>query len=86
MLPPEIFDAIDQTPPGKDGEIQITDAIRLLMQQGRKVIGVRLTEGERRCDIGNFDSYFRTFVDFALADEELGPALADYLRAKLADT
>jgi UTP--glucose-1-phosphate uridylyltransferase len=84
VLPPEIFDAIDQTAPGKNGEIQLTDAIRLLMKRGRKVIGVRLADGERRYDIGNFGSYFRTFVDFALADEELGPELAEYLRERLA--
>jgi len=85
VLPPEIFDAISETPPGKNGEIQLTDAIRLLMTRGRKVIGVKLTSGERRYDIGNYASYFRTFVDFALADEELGPNLAHYLRSKLAE-
>ncbi len=84
VLPPEIFDAIDQTPPGKNGEIQLTDAIRLLMQQGRKVLGVKLIGDERRHDIGNFESYYRTFVDFALADGELGADFAAYLRARLA--
>jgi UTP--glucose-1-phosphate uridylyltransferase len=84
VLSPEIFDAIDQTPPGKNGEIQLTDAIRLLMQRGRKVIGVRLGSGERRCDIGNFESYYRTFVDFALADKELGPAFSAWLKGRLA--
>ena len=83
ILPPEIFDAIDRTPPGKDGEIQLTDAIRLLMKHGCKVIGVKLSGGERRYDIGNFASYFRTFADFALADKELGPGFAEYLRTKL---
>jgi len=85
VLPPEIFDAIDQTEPGKNGEIQLTDAIRILMARGRKVVGVKLGYGERRCDIGNFESYYRTFVDFALADEELGSGLAAYLREKLSD-
>jgi len=83
VLPPEIFDAIDQTEPGMNGEIQLTDAIRLLMQRGRQVIGVKLGYGEQRCDIGSFESYYRTFTDFALADDELGPAFADYLRKKL---
>ncbi len=84
VLPPDIFDAIGRTPPGKNGEIQLTDAIRLLMREGRKVIGVRLAPGERRYDIGNFASYYRTFVDFALADEELGTAFAEYLKTRLA--
>jgi UTP--glucose-1-phosphate uridylyltransferase len=85
VLPPEIFDAIDQTSPGKNGEIQLTDAIRILMQRGRKVIGVRLAGGERRCDIGNYESYYRTFADFALADKELGPGFREYLKQKLAE-
>jgi len=84
ILPPEIFDAIGQTPPGKGGEIQLTDAIRLLMQRGRKVIGVKLTGDEKRYDIGNYESYYRTFIDFALADKELGPQLTEYLKSRLA--
>ncbi len=83
VLPPEVFDAIDQTPPGKNGEIQLTDAIRVLMKNGHRVVGVKLSGGERRCDIGNFESYFRTFADFALADKELGPTFAAYLRERL---
>ena len=83
ILPPEVFDAIDRTPRGKNDEFQLTDAIRLLMKDGHKVIGVKLTGGERRCDIGNFASYYRTFVDFALADKELGPAFAEYLKRRL---
>ena len=85
ILPPEIHDAIDETPPGKNGEIQLTDAIRLLMQRGRKVIGVKLASDEQRYDIGNFESYYRTFADFALADKELGPGFAEYLRSKLGE-
>jgi UTP--glucose-1-phosphate uridylyltransferase len=76
-----IFDALDRVEPGKGGEIQLTDAIRLLIQDGGKVYGVRLRSGERRYDIGNFESYFRAFVEFALADEKYGAALRDYLAA-----
>ena len=85
VLPPEIFDAIQETPPGRNGEIQLTDAIRVLMSRGRKVIGVKLAYGERRCDIGSFESYYRTFADFALADKELGAAFAEYLKKALRD-
>jgi UTP--glucose-1-phosphate uridylyltransferase len=76
-----IFDALDRVGPGKGGEIQLTDAIRLLIRDGSKVYGVRLRNGERRYDIGNFESYFRAFVEFALADEKYGDALRDYLAA-----
>jgi len=40
---------------------------------------VKLPPGEKRYDIGNFPSYFETFVEFALADPAYGPGL----RAKL---
>ena len=83
ILPPEVFDAIDRTPRGKNDEFQLTDAIRLLMKDGHRVVGVKLAGGERRCDIGNFASYYRTFVDFALADKDLGPAFAEYLKRRL---
>lgn len=83
VFAPEIFNAIKQTPPGKNGEIQITDAIRLLMKRGRKVFGVCLRADERRYDIGNFQAYFRAFVEFALEDEKQGPALRKHLEALL---
>jgi len=76
---PDIFEALDRTAPGKGGEIQLTDAIRLLIKDGHKVYGVRLREHERRYDIGNFQAYFRAFVEFALADEKHGEALREYI-------
>src|SRR5262249_41395059 len=66
VFAPTIFELLAKTPPGKNGEIQLTDAIRLLLREGGKVIGMRLASGERRFDIGNFESYFRAFVEFAL--------------------
>ena len=82
VFSPRIFECLDKTPPGKDGEIQLTDAIRMLIQQGRKVLGVRLANGQTRFDIGNFESYFQAFVDFALAD----PLYGDLLKAHLKKT
>jgi UTP--glucose-1-phosphate uridylyltransferase len=51
----------------------LTDAIQLLCEEGRRVIAVRLEPGEKRYDIGNFPSYFESFVEFALADPIYGP-------------
>ena len=65
------------------GEYQLTDAIRLVIQGGGKVYGVRLRADERRYDVGNFDSYFQAFVEFSLADEKHGPALRKYLKSIL---
>jgi len=75
VLSPLIFDALDKTPPGRGGEIQLTDAIRSVLRDGGRVYGVRLHHHERRYDIGNFESYFEAFVEFALADAKFGPAL-----------
>jgi UTP--glucose-1-phosphate uridylyltransferase len=76
----DIFAALHETKPGKGGEIQLTDAIRLLIRRGEKVVGVKLPAGERRYDIGNFESYFRAFIDFALFDPEYGENLRQYVR------
>jgi UTP--glucose-1-phosphate uridylyltransferase len=83
ILSPKIFDALKRTAPGSGDEIQLTDAIRLMMQEGSKVYGVRLGQDEKRYDIGNFGSYFRAFTEFALADEKFGPELKTYLNELL---
>jgi UTP--glucose-1-phosphate uridylyltransferase len=85
VLDPAIFEAIRHTRPGKGGEVQITDAIRILMQGGGKAYGVCLRDDERRYDIGNFQSYFRAFVEFALADDKEGPSLRQHLETLLDD-
>jgi UTP--glucose-1-phosphate uridylyltransferase len=76
---------IRKVSPDKRQEIQITDAIRMLCETGRRVMGVRLLPGERRYDIGNFQSYFETFLEFALADDQYGPRLKERLRQLLGD-
>jgi len=80
VLSPAIFDALRHTEPGKGGEIQLTDAIRHLISDGGKVYGLRLGKHEKRYDIGNYGSYFRAFLDFALADEQHGEALQAHLK------
>ncbi|MGD9126379.1 MAG: UTP--glucose-1-phosphate uridylyltransferase [Planctomycetia bacterium] len=80
VFSPRIFDYLRKTAPGKGDEIQLTDAIRLMLKDGGKILGVRLPAGEKRFDIGNFPSYFTAFVDFALADPEYGPGLREHLK------
>ena len=82
ILKPGIFDALRRTKPGVGGEIQLTDAIRLMMQEGATVYGVRLNEDETRYDIGNFGSYFKAFTEFALADKKFGEELHQYLKMR----
>jgi UTP--glucose-1-phosphate uridylyltransferase len=83
VLSPGIFDALKQTKPGVGDEIQLTDAIRMLTNNGGKVYGVRLKKEEKRYDIGNFNSYFRAFTEFALADEQVGDELRIFLKSLL---
>jgi UTP--glucose-1-phosphate uridylyltransferase len=83
VLSPRIFDALSRTEPGKGGEIQLTDAIRSVLADGGRGIGIRLRPDERRFDIGNFGSYFRAFTEFALADPRYGDGLRDELRRLL---
>ena len=85
VFAPAIFEALQQIQPGIGGEFQLTDAIRLVIQGGGKVYGVRLSAEEPRYDIGNFNSYFRTFIDFALADEKYGPSLRQYVEKLIND-
>jgi UTP--glucose-1-phosphate uridylyltransferase len=72
IFSPVIFDMIRRVQPDSRGEIQLTNAIQLLCEEGKRVLGVRLARHEKRYDIGNFPSYFETFVEFALADPIYG--------------
>lgn len=75
VVSPRIFELIRRVAPDARGEIQFTDAIQLLCQAGEPVFAMKLPAGERRYDIGNFPSYFETFVEFALADPLYGASL-----------
>ena len=80
---PGIFSLLAATPPGKGGEIQLTDAVRTLIKKGGRVLGMQLPAEERRFDIGNFESYFQAFCAFALADPRYGPGLRAYVNELL---
>jgi UTP--glucose-1-phosphate uridylyltransferase len=77
-----IFETLARTLPDRRGEIQLTDAIRLLIQMGQPVYAWLLQPDQHRYDVGNFESYFRTFIDFALADERYGYLVRKYIKAK----
>jgi UTP--glucose-1-phosphate uridylyltransferase len=81
LLDPGIFDVLKQTPPGRGGEIQLTDALRDLAQQGvhgGPVHGV-LFRG-RRYDTGDRGDYLRAIVRLACEREDLGPDFRSWLR------
>ena len=76
VLPPEIFQALDMTTPGKGGEIQLTDAIRILLAD-RSIYGYRIN-GVRH-DIGNKLDFLKTSVLFGLKHGDIGDELKAWL-------
>ncbi|MFB3828394.1 MAG: UTP--glucose-1-phosphate uridylyltransferase [Bryobacteraceae bacterium] len=84
VFSPVIFDMIRRVKPDRRGEIQLTDAIQLMCDEGRRVMAVKLTPEEKRYDIGNFPSYFESFVEFALADPAYGAEFRRCLERLLA--
>lgn len=85
VFSPLIFDMIRNVKPDKKGEIQLTDALQMLCEEGKRVLVAKLPPGERRYDIGNFPSYFQSFVEFALADPLYGAEFRRWLKATLAE-
>ena len=73
LLTPAIFECLDRTPEGKGGEIQLTDAIRILASR-EPVHGVVL-RGTRH-DVGNPIDWLKTNLLFASRDPETWKALA----------
>jgi len=76
VFTPGIFDALDRIKPGAGGEIQLTDAIALLLRE-EKVLGLRCKGG--RYDIGQKLDFLRANIELALDREDLGPPLAQWI-------
>lgn len=76
ILTPDIFPIIENLPPGSGGEIQLTDAIRIL-NETKKVIAYNF-EGIRY-DVGDKFGYIKATIEFALRREDLRGSLRDYL-------
>lgn len=82
VFSPALFDALQRTVPDRRGEIQLTDAIKLLIQMGQPVYAWPLSPEQTRYDVGNFESYFRAFVDFALLDERYGYLVRKHVKRR----
>ncbi|WP_433278368.1 UTP--glucose-1-phosphate uridylyltransferase [Pseudonocardia xinjiangensis] len=81
LLDRAIFDALDRITPGSGGELQLTDAVALLISEGHPVHVVVHRGG--RHDLGNPGGYARAFVDFALDDPDYGADLRAWLTSRL---
>ncbi len=82
ILSPEIFDAIEKTPKGKNNEIQLTDSMLLLLK--RENFYAHLIEGKRH-DIGNKLDFLKTTVEFALKRKEFAEPFRKFLVGILAE-
>ncbi len=78
IFSPRIFELLEEVQPGYGEEIQLTDAIRAMIAEGRRVLAIPLQPGEHRLDVGNFNSYGRAFMRSILTDREYGPDLREY--------
>jgi UTP--glucose-1-phosphate uridylyltransferase len=76
VFTPEIFDALEDVQPGHGGEIQLTDAIGILLDD-QTVYGYLFDEG--RYDIGKKLDYLRATVELAIDREDLGPEFRAFL-------
>ncbi len=77
ILTPGIFDILEQTPIDKNNEIQLTDAMRMLLK--KESIYSHTIHG-KRYDIGNKFDYLKTQIEFGLKREEFAEPLRAYLR------
>ncbi|WP_407640537.1 UTP--glucose-1-phosphate uridylyltransferase [Actinokineospora iranica] len=81
LLDRAIFDALKRITPGAGGELQLTDAIAMLIADGHPV-HVVVHRGDRH-DLGNPGGFLRAAVDFALDHPEYGPGLRAWLRDRI---
>jgi len=77
VLTPRVFDCLERTAPGNGGEVQLTDALRLLLEH-EPIHGIVLKA--RRHDIGNPLDWLKTNLVFAARDPRLWPELAPLVR------
>ena len=77
VLPPEIFDILDRTPPGAGGEIQLTDAMKALARRDG-MVAVDFTG--TRYDMGNKLGIMQASVEVALQHPEIGEDFRAYLK------
>lgn len=80
ILTPQIFKHIEQLQPSKNEEIQLTDALKSLLEE--TVIYGHIIKG-KRYDAGEKLGYLKTIVEFALKDKEISSEFIKFLQEKL---
>lgn len=82
LLPPVIFDYLEDLEPDESGEIQLTDGLARLARK-RALVGYEFRG--RRHDLGDKLGFLTANISYALRREDLGPKLLQYLRRKVAE-
>lgn len=77
ILTPEIFEALEQTPPDEGGEVQLTNGLRVLLRT-QAMYGLAFRG--RRYDAGSKLGFLKATLQFALKRPDLAPGLREYLR------
>lgn len=77
IIKPEVFAILENTKPGKGGEVQLTDALKVLAKLD--AVYAYAFDG-KRYDLGDKLGFLKATVEFALRREDLGPAFRTYLR------
>jgi len=78
ILTPEVFEVLNETGAGSGGEIQLTDGLRRLLK--RQPILAYKFRGKRH-DAGDKLGFLQATIEFALKNEDLGPAFRSYLKS-----
>ncbi|MDR1582986.1 MAG: UTP--glucose-1-phosphate uridylyltransferase GalU [Prevotellaceae bacterium] len=82
VLTPEIFEALEKTERGKNNEIQLTDALRIILKHENIIAST--IEG-KRYDIGNKLDFLKTTVEFALKRKEFATPFEAFIRKTIED-
>jgi len=77
VLTHDIFNYISQTTPDKSGEVQLTDAMKIMIKN--RPMYALLLNG-KRCDIGNKEGFIKTNIEFALKREDMADNLRQYIK------
>ena len=77
LFTPDIFEYISRTKPAKDGEIQLTDSMRMMVKE--KPMYALVLDG-KRCDIGNKEGFIKTNIEFALKRKDMAKNLRQYIK------
>ncbi|MDR3571817.1 MAG: UTP--glucose-1-phosphate uridylyltransferase GalU [Candidatus Pacebacteria bacterium] len=78
IMPPRLFELLEATPPGKDGELWLVDAITALAKE-RDVYAVEIQNG-KYYDTGNKLEYLKTVVEFGLKHPDLNGDFKNFLK------